>query len=110
MCTDHIQFSVDPAKVQLLLFNNKKSAKHFLNLTVNQLQWNNTVFLFGYSNGRDSYINYYLDAIDSNSTVTNTFVFMGSDFLNVKLEDFWEKISDPTMLRKVDEILPLLDP
>ena len=87
-------FSASPAKVQLLLFNNLVSGVNFLNLTVNQLHWNNTVFLFGYSNGRDSYVNSYLDVIDKNSTPTNTLVFMGSGFLNVKLENFWKKITN----------------
>ena len=104
-----IHISVRPAKVQLLLFNNKKSGYDFLNLTVNQLQWSNTVFLFGFSNGRDIYLDYYLSVIDSKSNVTNTLVFMGSDFLNVKLGSFWNKLNDPSLLRGVPENLPLLD-
>ena len=55
-------------------------------------------------------MDYYLSAIDWNSTVTNTFIFLGSDFLNVQLENFWGKISDPNLLRGVPENLPLLDP
>lgn len=96
--------------MQLLLFNNKGSGERFLKLAVNERQWNNTIFLLGYSNGRDSYIESYLNAIHANSTVSNTLVFMGSDFLNVKLENFWEKIINVTPLEGVEENQPLLGP
>ena len=82
-----------------------------MNLTVNQLQWDNKVFLFGYSNGRDTYVEQYLDVIDVNSTVTNTFIFMGSDFLNVKLDSLGEKLRDWNFVkfREIQESLPLVE-
>ena len=52
-----------------------------------------------------------MDVIDVNSTVTNTFIFMGSDFLNVKLDSLWEKLRDWNFVkfREIQESLPLVE-
>ena len=75
--------------MQLLLFNNKKSGIKFLDLAINLLAWNNTVFIFGYSNSREIYRNDYMSAIYAKkNNVANTFVFLGSELLNIKMSSF----------------------
>ena len=81
-----------------MLFNNQNSGEQFLHHTINNLGWTDTVFIFGYSNGRDSYITKYLDTINENSTPQNTLVFFGSDFLNIHLEAFKTEISNLDLL------------
>ena len=64
------------------------------------------MFVFGYSNGRDAYIDRYLEGIWNNSTVTNTMVFFGSAFLNMKVDQLKGNLSEPARLSGiVDESL-----
>jgi len=71
------------------------SGEAFLDLTINKLGWTDTVFVFGYSNGREAYIVPDYLRLLVNPVPSNTLVFFGSDFLNTRMDSLVNDIADP---------------
>ena len=75
-----------PADVQLILSNSYGATQRILKYMVNELKFRDKIYIFGYSVGREKYVNVYNKIVTSEAAGNSTLIFPIPDLSNTKLK------------------------